>query len=322
MTWRWAIAVVVLGGCYKPDYTNCEISCASGFCPSGLTCEQGYCITPGSAPCMAVPNDGKQPDQAGPPGDRDNDTILDGADNCPDVSNREQYNEDSDSFGDACDPCPPLGTMLDNSDSDGDGVGAGCDPNPNLNTDRLVFFEGFAVPNVTPAGVVEASQSWLFGNGIARVGTGQPGPSYALLWAGALPAGLTTETISIRGTLLQMIGGGNVLNTLGVVHMAGSISGPGITCELGFENGGGTIRLFDLASGARLDAMPIPAAQALSPFTMRSTRRGGNYTCDATAAPGLVLNGNGGPMMPNPKLGLYVHTATSQFEWIMVVASP
>ena len=50
--------------------------------------------------------------------DTDEDTILDGNDNCPDVANTDQVDSDGDGIGDACDVCP---ADTDN-DSDGDGL--------------------------------------------------------------------------------------------------------------------------------------------------------------------------------------------------------
>jgi Thrombospondin type 3 repeat len=55
------------------------------------------CVPPGSGTRMGI--------------DRDEDTILDGLDNCPAVANTNQLNADNDSLGDACDPIngPPVG---------------------------------------------------------------------------------------------------------------------------------------------------------------------------------------------------------------------
>ena len=59
-------------------------------------------------------------------GDKDADTVCDGADNCPGTANPGQANGDGDAQGDACDPCP-----LDAAnDADGDGLCANADPCP------------------------------------------------------------------------------------------------------------------------------------------------------------------------------------------------
>jgi len=63
--------------------------------------------------------------------DSDDDGVLDGDDNCPDVPNADQADGDGDGAGDACDGCPDDAAKLDggvcgcgavDDDSDGDGV--------------------------------------------------------------------------------------------------------------------------------------------------------------------------------------------------------
>src|SRR5687768_7779145 len=144
--------------CYSPGYRDCEITCASGSCPAGYTCEQGYCRAAGAtASCSSVlgdaMNDGVTADalvDGNPNVDSDGDGHNDAVDNCRTKSNPMQENEDNDSFGDICDPCPPHATYLDganvvdaNLDGDGDAVGNGCDPHPTAVGDRIVLFQGF-----------------------------------------------------------------------------------------------------------------------------------------------------------------------------------
>lgn len=45
-----ALALAALVGCYSPTYRDCEITCASRTCPSGLECIAGYCRTSSSGP--------------------------------------------------------------------------------------------------------------------------------------------------------------------------------------------------------------------------------------------------------------------------------
>jgi hypothetical protein len=60
--------------------------------------------------------------------DSDGDTVPDGVDNCPAVSNPTQTNSDADTYGDACDNCPSV-TNQDQADWDNDGV-PGTQPPP------------------------------------------------------------------------------------------------------------------------------------------------------------------------------------------------
>lgn len=65
-------------------------------------------------------------DDAEPPLDTDGDTVPDGIDNCPGVSNRDQTDTDGDGRGDVCDNCPRRANG-DQADRDGDRVGDVCD---------------------------------------------------------------------------------------------------------------------------------------------------------------------------------------------------
>ncbi|WP_462168155.1 extracellular catalytic domain type 1 short-chain-length polyhydroxyalkanoate depolymerase [Pseudoalteromonas lipolytica] len=85
-----------------------------------------------------------------PSNDADNDGVLDGADNCPNVANADQADNDNDGIGNVCDSTPdgetsdsdsdgvsdsldncPLVANSDQLDSDADGVGDACDSTPN-----------------------------------------------------------------------------------------------------------------------------------------------------------------------------------------------
>ncbi|RZF78164.1 esterase [Pseudoalteromonas sp. S4488] len=85
-----------------------------------------------------------------PTNDADNDGVLDGADNCPNVANADQADNDNDGVGNVCDSTPdgetsdsdsdgvsdsldncPLVANSDQLDSDADGVGDACDSTPN-----------------------------------------------------------------------------------------------------------------------------------------------------------------------------------------------
>jgi beta propeller repeat protein len=74
-------------------------------------------VYPGDGTCEAIE---EQLKPRNPPEveDTDGDGVLDPDDNCPSVANANQENADSDSYGDACDPCP---VNVEN-DQDGDGV--------------------------------------------------------------------------------------------------------------------------------------------------------------------------------------------------------
>jgi hypothetical protein len=128
-------ALLLLVGCYAPTIEAggaCELEC-----PGDLVCVDSICREPGFVP----PDTGGD----GPPGDADGDGIADDVDNCPARANADQHDEDADSRGDACDPCPHLSASSADLDTDGDGIGDGCDPQPMLANQTLAYFDPFTM---------------------------------------------------------------------------------------------------------------------------------------------------------------------------------
>jgi hypothetical protein len=66
--------------------------------------------------------------------DRDEDGVLDTADNCPTVANPHQYDADRDGIGNSCDNCVDVANA-DQADADDDGVGDACDLCPGTVAD-------------------------------------------------------------------------------------------------------------------------------------------------------------------------------------------
>lgn len=79
---------------------------------------------------------------ADPSADTDGDTVVDPADNCPDVANVDQRDFDGDQRGDACDRCPHVADTADPDDDD-DGVGDSCDPRASDSGDARVRWTSF-----------------------------------------------------------------------------------------------------------------------------------------------------------------------------------
>ncbi|MES2153939.1 MAG: FG-GAP-like repeat-containing protein [bacterium] len=133
------------------DNDNDGIEEAADNCPSisnhdqtdsdhdgiGDACETDAPAPPQPGPEPVIPNESQ-------PGDWDSDGIIDRADDCPDIPNRDQADLDRDGVGDACDTdvdgdaVPddgPTGALRDNcpalpnkdqADANGDGVGDAC----------------------------------------------------------------------------------------------------------------------------------------------------------------------------------------------------
>ena len=112
--------------------------------PGDLVCVAHVCVPPGTFPPRpdssmnvidagidAIPIDG-------PPGDLDADGVLDSVDNCPSKPNADQHDEDGDTIGDVCDPCPHVNG--DKTDTDREGVGDACDPQPTIAKQKILIF--------------------------------------------------------------------------------------------------------------------------------------------------------------------------------------
>lgn len=99
--------------------------------------------------------------------DVDDDGVPNADDSCPTVANPDQFDEDGDTRGDECDPCPQLAGG--DSDGDGDGIGDGCDPRPGTPGDRLAYWNGFHTDAAgLPAGLTMihgSSQRWSVAGG-------------------------------------------------------------------------------------------------------------------------------------------------------------
>jgi len=105
----------------EPEISEGDLRTQAGTPGQELTWS---CVPPGSGTRVGI--------------DRDEDTVLDGDDNCPARINTDQADGDGDLVGNACDNC----TLLSNPnqcDSDGDGFGNRCDADLNNNGSTNAF---------------------------------------------------------------------------------------------------------------------------------------------------------------------------------------
>jgi hypothetical protein len=282
-------------------------------------CELGACRTATGLPsCSIIGGDGGIDGDGSGGGDRDSDTITDGADNCPDLANTNQANEDMDAFGDLCDPCPPFGAPADNLDSDGDGVGDGCDVATGA-MDTLMLFDGFAT---APAGVTMSPACWTFAGGDA-IATGSPNASCDLLWPRMLTPGHTSYTISASTTLVADVGGAGTVRRVGVVDVADAVGAGGSACSYGIEannaqsltvvNSGGTT--IGLASASSVIGTPT----LIEDFRYENANE---YSCSATPVSGIRIDAGALGSSPTPKVGIRTSRVNAVVRWIMIVSIP
>ena len=129
-----------------------------------------------------------------PNADDDLDTVLNGVDNCPTLSNPDQHDEDVDLVGDRCDNCPSIAN-LEQADGDRDDVGDPCDPRPIAGGDAIVAFDAFAGTTLAPAWITTSGSWVLADDALHQLATGAD----RRIYHGAL-AGLADVVVETRVT--------------------------------------------------------------------------------------------------------------------------
>jgi hypothetical protein len=310
-----------LGACYSPGFKDCEITCASGACPSGFRCDQGVCRADGvSGPCGQTGDSGIDTPDGDPGLDSDNDGVNDAIDNCPSIANANQGNEDQDARGDVCDPCPIKALAADDADSDGDGVGDGCDPDSSAAAapHRITLFEGFSGTLPSSVTVVPAN-AWTVTNGAARANlSGGTTPQRGwLTWPHQTPQN-SQDIVFAKVTVNQKFPGA-VQNGVGIVQRADGNLGDGIVCWIASQADGTMgLRLFyttDAFSGMSAGGNYFANQVA----TLRLQRTAEQYSC-IDLATNLMAQTSFTFNPGNAQLGFYVEGAGASYEWVMVVS--
>lgn len=322
------LIVVALAGCLKklPAF-SCEDSAqcgAGGVCEGNGLCSfvDGECASgrrfgdqQGELSNSCV-GDGPAPDGGidGPtcPDDLDCDLVLDAVDNCPTVANENQFNEDSDPRGDACDLCPPFDD--NNEDADGDGVGDGCDPHPT-SADTIVEFAGF---REMPAGWTAMGGTFTIDNGdgvlsgissqASRLMRATPAGMRYVIWAEATLASISPVALGAMG--------------LGVLHEPGTDDIGGLCQLVGLANGTmEELRLFNTGNGGAI--LLDSGAHTFDPSTtyeLYLEHDDGFLSCDASN-PDLGTEAATTFAPANPELGLRVRSASARYHWVMVLST-
>lgn len=302
----------MLVGCYGPSVApGAPCDPAIGNCPSSQTCQldgtEFHCLLPGTAIDAANDAELDAPDAAQT--DLDGDGIFGTVDNCPAVANPSQHDEDTDTVGDVCDPCP---ISANNNDADGDGIGDDCDPRPAMVGDTLVVFEPFG--QALPLGWTMTSGSWSIGNdelrvtsntgAISNVRTNIPASSRMMAMTSVVP--------------VQMFGSPSSAGV--VLPHASMFGGGGIQCSL-FQAAPGSrfLSLYDLLPEITINMRALAWVDG-APYTLVATKTDSTYACVDLG--GVTVSGSSTTVVSNPTVGLRSLGATARFKWLLIVKMP
>ena len=137
--------------------------------------------------------------------DRDEDTRLDGLDNCPAVPNAAQTDGDGDGIGDACDNCS-IRANASQSDLDADGVGDECDDACGFGTTSIASIAPSTASagswiDVSGTGFGPNAEVWIGGASVPIYD--QNGAFGAQIGASLPPGTYTVEVVNPEGCRSQ-----------------------------------------------------------------------------------------------------------------------
>ncbi len=310
---RGLVIVLLIAGCYKEhSFRDCELSCTDEIgCPSGLSCLAGVCRASGqTGACSTSGIDGAVDSSIDTPSstlDSDNDGIVDADDNCPGMSNADQFDEDRDMIGDVCDICP---ISANNADSDSDGVGDGCDLDPD-NADRILVFENF---QTDPMQHHFGAAAFTLGNGKLNVVPNGNLPA-GLAWAP--PGGVSTGTIFTSVSITQNTGTPYYAGTLDGWN---ATTGIGVACTNDTVSSGGPreFALIDVGGPNTLSNPPGPDFMLNTPYRI-SQQRVTAIMWDCARDGQVHATGQDSFIDSNGQWGIVTRLATATFDYVLIV---
>jgi len=262
-----------------------------------------------------------------PKQDRDRDGVADEQDNCPDIANDDQHDEDRDGRGDRCDNCPhkenpdQADVLEVNSGKTADGVGDECDPYPSLESDRLVFFDGFN----------KGTTDWLEQRGIwayegDRLVQSDLDARDAVYYVKDLR--LATVSTQARFEVLDIdpvAGEANPSRSAGVVFRFANDNG--YVCRYGFDpkSGGGEVHQLRLMRRVGASDVPMPRpigtlSKGMKIEVQTTFRVSKGFLICVVESTGLdgAIQGQDPALLPYGSVGLYVHGIVAAFDYLAV----
>lgn len=279
--------------------------------------------------------------------DKDNDTIPDPLDNCPDTPNKDQKNADTDSFGDVCDNCPnitnnsqadgdsdtvgddcdncPVESNTGQSDMDNDGIGDLCDP------DR----DGDTVPNAIDPDPDVADTVYYYAKPMNKGDFNTSGdwttPQSDLCqekldsklqkaWLPTAPAG-SDYLVETRATVVQTSTNGG-WPAVGVIfrgsNVGSSLSFSGYLCIIDLQARRLVLSSYSSSGLTERSSSPANSVPQSSTYRIQATAKGSALTC-TLLEPGspISLTANDSAY-PGGTVGLTTFNAHACFEYLLV----
>lgn len=326
------VAALALAGCYSPSPpSGAPCDPATPNCPSGQTCTQtaggAFCLRPGETidgldgGVDTTPED-DLPSDMDSTSDLDSDGVLDGMDNCPDVENSGQENDDGDSFGDACDPCPPYSDPLPLQDPDGDNVTGRCDPNPAVGGDRIIYFTTFT--QLPGNAAISGTISLVPASG-GRISMTAPEAASASLTIPEPATARFSVITELVGTDVNLATGSSNIAAFGPVIRKAGTADNGITCAVVVDaTGAGTLALANIGTDTNLDTTPY-GVMVLVPYTMTLTRADNVYTCSSQTSGAIgatTLQATASVSQPDARAGVRIQAGDGNVRWMLLVDRP
>jgi len=314
---------VMIAGCFSPSApANAPCGPATGGprCPAGLICVDELCVPPGATGGDGggdSATDGPLPIDGNPLVDTDGDGVFDDTDNCRDVANANQENEDGDSFGDACDPCPVLPDAAIPIDSDGDGISDPCDPHPLAGGDTVFKFEPFAGATV-PTGWRQFN-TWSVAGGVASA-SGADGEHASLRFPSNAPG---SDLVMAAFTVIEDHSTASYAGA-GVVVRHGNNSDNAIACQVTSEpNGAQRLSLTETLTETHFEQADLPFVVG-SRYVVKLIRNGTSFECSAQKeGQAVVTISDTDALSPAmPEYGIRLRGDLVNFEWVYIVAGP
>jgi hypothetical protein len=314
------LGLIWITACYSPRVSSgVPCSLEGDQCPTGQSCVAGSCEVPGGQGVDA----GSSGSGDAPPGtvDTDNDGKPDTSDNCPKVANNDQFDEDGDKIGDACDLCPQVSDT--GADADGDKIGDACDPEPGT-ANSIWLYNGFT-GGLPVAGA--RSDHWTASNGnVVTTSAGNTGADSEFLVTQFTAAGVPDNFRVTMTVTVQAMMGSDGDHSVGIEIWDNS-NQKGVDCGLDQDPAGSNsmLRLQDDNNTNHLGKSTGYGWATGMQYLITMSRRGSTYDCEVTGPGGTTAKLSGtSNLVPRDgnAVDIWAFGATAQYGSVEIIGRP